>query len=642
MNLFELFASINLDSSQYEAGLDSAEKTTQSFGSKLKGGLQTAGKVAAGAVTAVSAGAAAMTGAFVKGASDLAVYGDNIDKMSQKMGISADAYQEWDAVLQHSGTSMESMSRAMITLQKKAEEDAKAFEALGISQEQLSGMSTEELFAATIEGLQNMEEGAGRTVIASDLLGQGVKELGALLNTSAADTNAMRKRVRELGGVLSGDVVKSAAGFQDSLQDMQTAFGGIKNSVVSDMLPSLTSLMDGFTSLIVGEEGAEEALQTGFSGIMENISGGMETLSTIGQAVLPAITTAIIENLPMLAESVIGMMQFFGETMIENLPLIIESALTILQSIGAGIVNNLPLVLDSVAQAISQVATLLTNPSTLTTFMTTVMTIISTIATSVMKNLPTLINTALQVIRNLITFVTQNLPMFVKMAAEIIVTIAEGLIQALPQLLEQAPIIIDQLITALLAMMPEIVDAGVMLLTSLITNLPQIITTIVKNLPEIISAIVGGIISAVPQLISAGGQLIEGLWQGISNVGEWLREKISGFFGGVVSSIKNFFGIKSPSKVFAGIGEMLDRGLAKGVGDYADLAVDAAEDMANDVFDATDRNFDFTATGNAAGAAGRGIVINVYGAEGQDVEELAEVISQKIAFGYAQEQAVFA
>ena len=640
MNLFELFASISLDSSQYEAGLDTAEKTTQSFGSRLKSGLQTAGKVAAGAVTAVSAGAVAMTGAFVKGASELASYGDNIDKMSQKMGISADAYQEWDAVLQHSGSSIESMSKAMISLQTKAETNAEAFEALGLSQEQVAKMSTEDLFAAVIEGLQGMEEGAERTVLASDLLGGAVKELGPLLNTSAADTNAMRKRVRELGGVMSGDVIKSAAGFQDSLQDMQTAFGGIKNSVVSDMLPSLTSLMDGFTSLIVGEEGAEVALQEGFSGIMENISSGMETLSTIGQAVLPAITTAIIENLPMLAESVMGMMQFFGETMIENLPLIIESLLSILQSMGAGIAENLPLIIDSITQAISEIALMLTNPSTLTVFLTTIMTIISAIASAVMKNLPVLISTALQVVRNLIKFVTDNLPMFVSMAVEIILAIADGLIAALPELLEQAPVIIDELITALLGMLPQITEAGVKLLTSLITNLPQIITTIVKNLPQIISAIVGGIIKAIPELIKAGGQLIQGLWQGISNVGEWLREKISGFFGGVVSSIKKFFGIKSPSKVFAGIGEMLDRGLAKGVGDYADLAVDAAQEMAEDVFGATDRDFNFTANGTGA-ATGRGLVINVYGAQGQNVEELADIISQKIAFGYAQEQAVF-
>ena len=59
--------------------------------------------------------------AFLKGAGDVAAYGDNIDKMSQKMGMSATAYQEWDAILQHSGASIETMKTGMKTLATAAE-----------------------------------------------------------------------------------------------------------------------------------------------------------------------------------------------------------------------------------------------------------------------------------------------------------------------------------------------------------------------------------------------------------------------------------------------------------------------------------------------------------------------------------------
>jgi hypothetical protein len=57
----------------------------------------------------------------------VASYGDNIDKMSQKMGMSASAYQEWDAVMQHSGTSMETMKSSMKTLANAAETGNDAF-----------------------------------------------------------------------------------------------------------------------------------------------------------------------------------------------------------------------------------------------------------------------------------------------------------------------------------------------------------------------------------------------------------------------------------------------------------------------------------------------------------------------------------
>ncbi|WP_289490262.1 hypothetical protein, partial [Klebsiella pneumoniae] len=74
-----------------------------------------------------------------------------------KMGISAEAYQEWDAVLQHSGTSIEAMKPAFKNLSKLAVDNAGAFEALGISEQEVANMSTEDLFAATVTGLQGME-----------------------------------------------------------------------------------------------------------------------------------------------------------------------------------------------------------------------------------------------------------------------------------------------------------------------------------------------------------------------------------------------------------------------------------------------------------------------------------------------------
>ena len=89
MNVFDLFAKISLDTSEYDEGLDAESKKTSSFASKIGGGLKTAAKIGVGAIAAVGTAATAMTGAMVKGASQVAAYGDNIDKMSQKMGLSA-------------------------------------------------------------------------------------------------------------------------------------------------------------------------------------------------------------------------------------------------------------------------------------------------------------------------------------------------------------------------------------------------------------------------------------------------------------------------------------------------------------------------------------------------------------------------
>ena len=128
-----------------------ATKAGKSAGLNIAGGI---GSAIVGGATIVAGATAAVTGAVVKGTSDFAAYGDNIDKMSQKMGMSAEAYQEWDAVMQHSGTSMEAMKSSMKTLANAAETGSDAFELLGISQEQIATMSQEELFEATITALQ--------------------------------------------------------------------------------------------------------------------------------------------------------------------------------------------------------------------------------------------------------------------------------------------------------------------------------------------------------------------------------------------------------------------------------------------------------------------------------------------------------
>ena len=222
--LLDLAAKLSLNSDEYEKGIDKAEDKAGGFGNAMK----TAGKVAVTAFAAVATATTVVTTALVKATSETAAYGDNIDKASQKIGMSAEAYQEWDAILQHSGSDISAMTGVMKTLNKAADSNSDAFKKLGISEKEVKNLSNEELFSKVITGLQGMEEGAERSNIATKLLGKGSMELGALLNTSAEDTETMRKRVHELGGVMSNEAVKAAAAYQDSLQDLWAEIYGAR------------------------------------------------------------------------------------------------------------------------------------------------------------------------------------------------------------------------------------------------------------------------------------------------------------------------------------------------------------------------------------------------------------------------------
>ncbi len=68
-------------------------------------------------------------------------------------------------------------------------------------------------------------------------------------------------------------------------------------------------------------------------------------------------------------------------------------------------------------------------------------------------------------------------------------------------------------------------------------------------------------------MVKAGANLLHGLWEGISSAAGWLWEKVSGWASSLVDGIKNFFGIHSPSTVFAEIGTNMGEGVGVGFGE---------------------------------------------------------------------------
>ena len=369
MDLMDLFIKIGIDDKALQDGIDGIEKKISSFQNTIKGV-----GVAIGAITGTVAAVKAVGDALTNGTRELAAYGDSIDKTSQKMGMTAEAYQEWDAVMQHSGTSMEALKGGMRTLSNAANKNSDAFKRLGIAQEQIAQMSQEDLFSTTISALQNVEDTTERTYLATQLLGRGAVELGALLNTSAEETQKMKDRVHELGGVLSDEAVKAAAKFQDNLQDMTTAFDGVKRGIFQNLLPGFNALMEGFTSLIAGEEEAESKLSGGFDKLSEGLKNAIERLKPIAQQLVPrmvefitrslpdiakigvdiidTLSTAILQNLGDISKSAVQIIISFVDSFSEKISDIIPAAVDIIFQISETIVQNLDEIISAAAKIV--------------------------------------------------------------------------------------------------------------------------------------------------------------------------------------------------------------------------------------------------------------------------------------------------
>ena len=328
-----------------------AEKSGRSFGSNF----QKAASVGLKALGTMTAAAVAAGGALVKGASEAAQYGDNIDKMSQKMGLSAEAYQEWDAVLQHSGTSIDAMQTGMKTLATAAETGNKAFEKLGITQQQLETMSQQDIFETTITALQNVEDTTQRTYLAGQLLGRGATELGALLNTSAEDTQAMRDRVHELGGVMSNEAVKAAADYQDSLQDMKTAFSGLTRGLTAEFMPGITKVMNGLTEIFSGNgEAGINMIASGISSLVDKITGEMPKFLEKGQQIINTLVAALVDNLPAIIEMGVQLIITLVSGLVQAIPQLIAAIPQIIMAIVNGIVAGWPQIQQAGRDVVNQ------------------------------------------------------------------------------------------------------------------------------------------------------------------------------------------------------------------------------------------------------------------------------------------------
>ena len=113
--------------------------------------------------------------------------------------------------------------------------------------------------------------------------------------------------------------------------------------------------------------------------------------------------------------------------------------------------------------------------------------------------------------------------------------------------------------------------------------MPTIIAEIVKAVPQIIAGIVNAFGSLVGSMAEVGKNLVKGLWEGIQSLASWIWDKVSGWASDLWDGICDFFGIHSPSRKMAWIGDMMMEGLAGGIDETAGEAINAATDMSKDL-----------------------------------------------------------
>ncbi|MDO5016535.1 MAG: tape measure protein [Eubacteriales bacterium] len=100
-------------------------------------------------------------------------------------------------------------------------------------------------------------------------------------------------------------------------------------------------------------------------------------------------------------------------------------------------------------------------------------------------------------------------------------------------------------------------------------------------------------------MLDIGKQVVHGFWEGIKSLASWLAQQVANFFKGIIDGVKKVFGIASPSKIFAWMGEMNIVGLAEGMEDNLSLVSGVIDELERDTSRELQSNLAITATRNA-------------------------------------------
>lgn len=186
----------------------------------------------------------------------------------------------------------------------------------------------------------------------------------------------------------------------------------------------------------------------------------------------------------------------------------------------------------------------------------------------IIQGLTQLITEASQtIIPMAVQILLENLPSIVAAGMDLIIALVSGILDNIDMLIDCVLEMVDVIVDKLIDNLPKLIDGGIRLIAALANGLIRAIPNLESKIPQIISSIVKGIISGIPAIFDVGKNIVEGLWNGIKSMGSWVSGKVKDFFGGIVGGVKDFLGIHSPSKVFAGIGGFMAEGLGEGFDD---------------------------------------------------------------------------
>lgn len=342
--------------------------------------------------------------------------------------------------------------------------------------------------------------------------------------------------------------------------------------------------------------GSFNQMKAAAKNVMGEIALGMDVGPALNELANTIITFAAGNLLPAVW-NVISALPSAIVTFVTALgPQLFAAVSGLIPQIASGITTGIPTLYQSAMQLMDQFN--IEIQEQLPTLLQKGVDFISNIVNGILQNLPQVITMAGNVITYFVNTIISMLPTVLSAGARLLLRLVNGIINNLPQITQAAVTAIVRFVASIGQNLPQILQSGITIIAKLAAGLIRAIPNLVGQIPAIISAIVNAFTSQNWGRI--GINIISGIASGLRSAAHMLWDAVKGVLGGFKENVLAFFGIHSPSRWGAYVGEMIDTGIANGLIGKTTLVSNAAAELQKSVKKPIGTSMDLAISGKSS------------------------------------------
>ena len=295
--------------------------------------------------------------------------------------------------------------------------------------------------------------------------------------------------------------------------------------------------------------------------VIEGIGKLVTQLAPVIAKQLPGLLASILPDmLTAISSTVIAIAQ----ALVESAPTIIEALLKSFLQIGEALAGLIQELIPKLVEVILQIVELMqtAQPQILQTWLD----LFLSLATAILKSIPIIINHLPIIIQGIVSYFVSKGPMILATAVKLFFEIVKAIPIVLVSIVKAIPRIILAIVKGLLQGTARVFPVGVKLLKALWNGIKSWVGALRSRVASVGRSLPGRLKSGLSSLVSIGRNWIVGLWNGIGSKATWLCNKIKELASDAKQAIKDFFHIKSPSRVMRDeVGRFITLGIGEGI-----------------------------------------------------------------------------